>query len=92
LQNFIEKVSTGHKKKLYLPGPNSGTMKWYNSLVDEPPLHMQEVVISVDGIYYLAIYNAQSKRFDLRDEARGLEGSSNLIYWTHASVPGAEQG
>ena len=56
---------------------------WNNARTDLPPNDKDRVLISVDGIYYMATYEASERMF------RVLEGTGQkflidekLIYWT----------
>jgi hypothetical protein len=64
-------------------------MKWYNALVDQSPKHHQQVLVSVDGIYYMAVYDEEKNYFVSDDEDQNiLNSKSGVIYWTHLMVPG----
>jgi hypothetical protein len=58
-------------------------MKWNNALRDAPPVHNQEVLISVEGVYYVTTYDAGKNWYVLRDDKRQhFEPSErNVFYW-----------
>jgi hypothetical protein len=65
-------------------------MGWKNSTIDELPKHSEEVLISVNGVNYIAIYNAVQKGFELR-ETKNLfliENKEPIIYWKEIITPG----
>jgi hypothetical protein len=69
------------------------SMKWKNANLDELPAHEQNVLIAVDGIYYLTIFDANSKVFrlagDLKSTFEILE--TQPIYWLPIDVPPQER-
>jgi hypothetical protein len=64
-------------------------MEWFNASIDEHPKHGQEVLISVDGIYYMAIYDGMLKQFKTRDADSKVISSprNSIIYWTPLDSP-----
>jgi hypothetical protein len=63
-------------------------MKWKNTLKDKPPEHNQEVLISVDGVYYIAIYDDKEKVFRVQYKKLLIFPANNhLIYWTEFYDP-----
>jgi hypothetical protein len=64
-------------------------MKWKNALIEKPPQNDQEVLISVDGVYYIARYDAFQNVFKLRDSPEvHFSSDNNLVYWTEYTDPG----
>lgn len=58
-------------------------MKWYNASRDFLPEDKQEVLISVKGIYYPCVFDAQQKVFRMLEEPeRYFDLQWNTIYWT----------
>jgi hypothetical protein len=50
--------------------------------MDEPPRHGQEVIICVNGVYYLAVYHAESDCYRLSDPSEIIfDPKQYLIYW-----------
>jgi hypothetical protein len=58
-------------------------MKWNNAQRDELPGDQEQVLISVNGVYYIAVYDATERKFRLRDEwESSFAADDYLIYWT----------
>lgn len=64
-------------------------MKWLNARTDKLPEHNQQVLVSVDGVYYMATFDAGNKCFILITEPpRTLVYSDkHSIYWTAVTDP-----
>jgi hypothetical protein len=63
-------------------------MKWFNADRDHLPSHEQEVLISVNGIYYMAYYDSTIKAFRLKEEPSDyFQVGGHYIYWTSLSDP-----
>jgi hypothetical protein len=63
-------------------------IKWKNTLNDDLPPHNQDVLISSDGIYYTATYDAVEMRFKLKYEIGKFFPVKNaVIYWKPLSPP-----
>ena len=61
---------------------------WKNTLNDELPSDKQDVIISVNGIYYTAVYDAAGKRFTLKYEVGVFFAVKNAsIYWKMLTPP-----
>ena len=63
-------------------------MKWCNAQLDELPDDGDTVLASVNGIYYLAIFNEASRKFLSREDPdKGFSAEDYLIYWTPFTDP-----
>jgi hypothetical protein len=64
-------------------------MKWNNALKDNLPPHQEEVLISVNGIYYYGIFHADKKAFEaeLELEKQQFKVGEHVIYWTSVQKP-----
>lgn len=63
-------------------------MKWYNADKDRLPQNGEEVLTSVEGIYYISIYDETVKGFRLKDEPSQLFViGEQHIYWAGISNP-----
>lgn len=62
---------------------------WKNSFIDNLPYEKEEVLISVDGINYIATYNKSDKGFYIRDTEKfiRIDPANSTIYWTEISGP-----
>lgn len=60
---------------------------WKNSFIDNLPYEKGEVLISVDGINYIATYNKSDKGFHIRDTEKfiRIDPANSTIYWTEIS-------
>lgn len=61
--------------------------QWKNSTSDEPPSDKQDVLISVNGIYYTAVYDKSGKRFVLKYEIGISFPAGSIIYWKELTPP-----
>jgi hypothetical protein len=58
-------------------------MDWKNSGKGHLPVNDQEVLISVDNIKYVAVYDAVSKQFVVNDQkAKAFPVQNHVVYWT----------
>jgi hypothetical protein len=58
-------------------------MRWYNADMDSLPLNGSEVLASVNGVYYLAIYDENIRAFRLKDQPEEYFAiGEQLIYWS----------
>ncbi len=64
-------------------------MKWNNALRDKLPKNGQEVLICVEGVYYVARFDSNAKSFRLvGDPSTSFEISSmHTIYWIEITGP-----
>ncbi|MCE3227136.1 MAG: hypothetical protein K0S32_1687 [Bacteroidetes bacterium] len=63
-------------------------MKWYNVSIDSLPGEGQEVLISFEGIYYVATYDRENGIFYPRNSSRvSIDAKNNLIYWAEIKSP-----
>jgi hypothetical protein len=62
-------------------------MVWKNVLKDELPEDNQEVLISVHGINYIAIYRERMCGFEIDEHEGFIPIRDVTIYWTEISVP-----
>jgi hypothetical protein len=63
-------------------------MKWFNASKDSLPRHEQEVLISVNGIYYVAHYDSTANAFRLKDQPSDyFQIGEYVIYWTALGDP-----
>lgn len=56
-------------------------MIWKNALKDGLPLDKQEVLISISGINYLAIYIAELNGFEISEPKKFIPLEYPMIYW-----------
>ena len=65
-------------------------MGWKNSTIDELPQHGEEVLISVNGVNYIAVYNAAQMGFEVRQTKKLflVENKDPIIYWKKITTPG----
>jgi|GEM_PF-3048367 len=65
-------------------------MGWKNSTIDELPQHGEEVLISVNGVNYIAVYNAAKMGFEVRQTKNlfSIENKDPIIYWKKITTPG----
>lgn len=67
-------------------------MKWNNALLDRRPQHSQQVLISADGVYYLAHYDAERHLFYFIDNPDVFFNPlKTQIYWIAVPLPGDEE-
>ena len=62
-------------------------MNWKNVLKDELPENEQEVLISVNGINYIAIYKARFDGFEIEEHEGFIPIRNRTIYWTDITLP-----
>ena len=56
---------------------------WNNTLTDPPPNDKDRVLISVDGIYHMATYDAIKRVFSVVENTeQKFRIDEKLIYWT----------
>jgi hypothetical protein len=58
-------------------------MNWKNAIKDETPLDKEEVHISINGIYNVAIYDISTKSFKVKNSkaSYAAEDCPVPIYW-----------
>lgn len=67
---------------------NMTEFKWKNSLNDTLPSDGHDVLISVNGVYYAAVYDAKAKRFVLKYELGiSFPVGASVIYWKELTPP-----
>jgi hypothetical protein len=59
-------------------------MKWKNAVRDHLPEPSSKVLVSLRGVYYMAIYDGDRHVFRIRDDDKDLElsESNDQLYWT----------
>jgi hypothetical protein len=59
-------------------------MKWKNAVRDSLPDMSRTVLLSDNGVYYVAMYDSTANVFHIIDEDNKLEikASKELLYWT----------
>ena len=58
-------------------------IEWYNAKIDRPPTDQQEVLLSANGIYTIAVYFAALKYFVERDNPLMIyDPAQRLLYWS----------
>jgi hypothetical protein len=58
-------------------------MQWYNAQRDTLPEDGQTVLISVNGVYYIALFDKVGNSFALKDRPElRFNADEYLIYWT----------
>ena len=63
-------------------------MIWRNANRDEIPEHLQEVLISVKGVYYVTTFDSETRTFRLREEPDTFfDLNKHEIYWTEFNNP-----
>jgi hypothetical protein len=64
-------------------------MNWKNVSRDKSPDDGQQVLLSVDGVYYLTIYHKPSNTYQLKDQAGQFfsPGESPAMYWLEIEDP-----
>ncbi len=66
-------------------------IEWKNTLNDQLPIDKQDVLISVNGIYYTAVYDRLNRKFVLKYEVGVFFPVENKsIYWKEISPPGCD--
>jgi hypothetical protein len=64
-------------------------MNWLNAKVDGSPNHNEEVIISVEGVYHVAVYNAKNKAYiSAKNKKQSFKASEENIYWAKITPPG----
>jgi hypothetical protein len=62
-------------------------MNWKNASKDGLPAHSREVLISIGGVYYVAVYKAEEKMFEeILYQKRFRAGEVETVYWTEISI------
>ncbi len=58
-------------------------MKWYNAHKDLLPAHEQQVLISVNGVYYITTYDCKNQAFRLLMQPENYFGLTDeaTLYW-----------
>lgn len=63
-------------------------MKWKNAKHDDLPHNNQEVLITVDGINYIATYNKANNVFNLKNNPGAVfSPAKKTIYWMEIIGP-----
>jgi hypothetical protein len=64
-------------------------MEWKNVHRDSPPGHGQEILLSVDGIYYITQYDSEKNVYRLRDEPLSYfsPADRSSMYWLMIDEP-----
>jgi hypothetical protein len=63
-------------------------MKWKNAIIDKPPQSGQDVLICVNGVYYIATFDSEIPVFKLKEEpTASFDPNEHLIYWTEFTNP-----
>jgi hypothetical protein len=64
-------------------------MEWHSTRVDKLPLDKQMVLISVDGVNYIAVFDSIRKIFgvDENQTTRVYRSDLNHLYWTELIAP-----
>lgn len=62
-------------------------MEWKNVLKDGLPENKQEVLISVKGINYIAVYNYELHGFEIDEYESFIPIKDVTIYWSPISNP-----
>jgi hypothetical protein len=58
-------------------------MNWKNSSKDELPDHAQEILVCINGVYFIAVYNSGEKTFeDTMSQTCFWVSHDNPIYWS----------
>jgi hypothetical protein len=71
--------------------PLPGGLKWKNVHIDRLPLDGQEVLLTVEGVYYMTRYDAAKEVFRLKDEPHSYfsVADKQLMYWLEMGEPEA---
>jgi CheY-like chemotaxis protein len=64
-------------------------MKWHNAVRDRLPESSGHVLISLRGVYYIAIYNEGSRQFIVPELGSQALAPDEHIYWTVVEEPPA---
>jgi hypothetical protein len=62
-------------------------MTWKNATKDGLPQNKQEVLITVDGVNYVAMYNALKNLFETTTGTKFKIPDENAIYWQEITKP-----
>jgi hypothetical protein len=63
-------------------------LNWKNATKDELPGHSERVLISIEGVNYLATYNAREQTFeDVNSNSCFWVRGDQTIYWSEISNP-----
>ena len=64
-------------------------MKWYNAQRDLLPDDGQQVLISLNGVYFICRFDARNRLFKISEEESEsfYKVDEYLIYWTHFEDP-----
>ena len=75
-------MSPKEPTKIMSTEKNAGS-GWKNTALDNFPEHEQNVLISVEGVYYMTIYDANQKVFRLTDDLNSTFDPAEFqsIYW-----------
>jgi hypothetical protein len=67
-------------------------MKWKNTDSNFLPGHGMRVLISVEGIYHIAVYNNEQRLFEVEDGqlAFSSDVAGGAVYWTDIHEPNSE--
>ncbi|MBA3665051.1 MAG: hypothetical protein H0W61_12695 [Bacteroidetes bacterium] len=66
-------------------------MNWKNTAIDALPRDGEEVLISVNGINYVATYTASINGFSIKHKPLELRIDEHIIYWTEIELPGGTE-
>ena len=57
-------------------------MNWNNASIDPPPQNRQDIIICVNGVYHLAVYEAEKDLYRLSSDGEtAFDPKESLIYW-----------
>jgi hypothetical protein len=57
-------------------------MIWHNAQKDAPPANNQVVLVSVDGVYYITVYDVDRDVYVLRDDKKQyFDPAEQPFYW-----------
>jgi hypothetical protein len=63
-------------------------MNWKNAHIDGLPMHKEVVLISIDGISYLAECNKETGSFRVQGSSKYFWMKDHTIYWQPMSKTG----
>ena len=68
-------------------------MKWRNTRLDKLPRDSQEVLLSKQGINYVAIYTEKDKSFRVEENGKEkiIQSDEDHLYWTDYTRPGKKK-
>ena len=68
-------------------------MKWRNTRLDKLPRDNQEVLLSKQGINYVAIYSENDKSFRIEENGKEniIQSDEDHLYWTEYTRPGKKK-